>query len=437
MGDHLIMSKKERERKVILSRCKEGNISLVHAAQLMQVSYRQAKRLKQRYVKEGDPGLLHRSRGRAGRSRYSAEVRQKCLLAYEEEYRGFGPTFTSEKLKEREGVRVEAETLRLWLKAAGLWKRQRKRSEHRQRRPRRECFGELLQIDGSFHEWFGEGRGYGCLMRAIDDATGVRLAVMAEQETLQALLELLWGWVTRYGIPEAVYVDLKTLYVSPQRLRQRGEEVAEPGGGHQFERLCQRLGIRIIHAYSPQAKGRVERSHQVDQDRLVKEIKLRGLTAMEEVNTFMESEYTPGLNRRFAVEPLDSRDRHRPSPSPQKLNQMLCWEYQRQVRHDWTFSFEGQHYQIPSRHVREVRPQQAVTIRRHLDGTQSVWRGGKCLQVFPIDQREKKVKEKLPYTSLGRSQLSKTNKAKSPWSTFNPHWLNPPQKNLYPDPLGR
>ena len=423
MGDLLIMSGRERERKAILSRYERKEISLLHASKLMRVSYRQGKRLWQRYRTEGDAGLVHRARGGSKKSRYDEGFKLKCLSAYEQHYAGFGPTFASEKLEEREQLKVPPETLRLWLKSAGLWRQKRKRSPHRHCRERRACFGELLQIDGSIHRWFGPQQDYHCLLRAIDDATGIRLAVLAEEESLSALLQLLWQWIRRYGIPEAVYVDLKTLYVSRKHLRKVDEAHKEASAAHQFERICEALGIRIIHAYSPQAKGRVERAHQVDQDRLVKEIQLHGFDQIDQVNTFMKRYYTPQLNRKFRVTPFDPRDAHRPKPRFAELTQILCWQYQRQCRQDWTFQFQNQWYQLDKTMQSFIRPKQKVTVHVQIDGSMSVSHKGRGLQYQSIPKPERIKPKRRQRDVQAISRRSTKNKAKTPWSQFNPAWL--------------
>ena len=224
MGDRLIMRKKERERKVILSGYKEGRYTLVEAAERMGVSYRQAKRIWYRYHKENDAGLIHKSRGKPSTRAFDQNVKKIILKLYQEKYNDFGATFAAEKLAEDDNYILSRETLRQWLKSANLWIARRKRKSYRQYRERRACFGELLQIDGSIHRWFGSEIEHACLLNIVDDATGKTLALLDEGETTLVLLKALKQWVELYGVPEAVYVDLKSVYVSPSGLKSNTEE---------------------------------------------------------------------------------------------------------------------------------------------------------------------------------------------------------------------
>ncbi|MDP2949662.1 MAG: integrase, partial [Chloroflexota bacterium] len=198
-------------------------------------------------------GLVHQSRGRRSNRQTDPDVRQAILQRYDEVYDGFGPTLAVEKLAP-EGYVIDHETLRRWLLAEGKWQRQRRRSPYRQRRERREQFGELVQMDGSFHHWFGSDRPQSCLIEMIDDATGIRLSLMAKEETTEACMRLLWQWVERYGIPKALYTDKKNVFVTnrPATLEEQlaGEEPATA-----FGKACAKLDIAIIAANSPQAKG--------------------------------------------------------------------------------------------------------------------------------------------------------------------------------------
>ncbi len=269
------MSGKERDRLGVLGWKERSGASLKVAAEAMGVSYRQAKRIWKRYKVHKGAGLVHLGRGRKADRGYGLEMRDKVLRVYGERYRGFGPTLASEKLLEEDGIRLDHETLRRWLMAQGMWERKRKPRRHRQRRERRPCFGDLVQVDGSHHEWF-EGRGpKGCLLSMVDDATGITLALMAEEETTEAAMVLLREWIVTYGIPRALYTDRKNVYIV-ERERRPEEIMAGREPLSAFGKVCRKLGIRIIAARSPQAKGRVERKHGVYQDRWVKELGLKG-----------------------------------------------------------------------------------------------------------------------------------------------------------------
>lgn len=253
------MSERELRRAGVLERVVAGELKLVQAAELLAISYRQGKRLWRRYREQGAAGLVHRSAGRSSNRGYPERLRQRVLRLVRRKYSGaqgerFGPTLASEHLAEEDGVQVPAETLRRWMLAEGLWSRERKRRTYRQRRARKEHFGELVQMDGSFEAWL-EARGpEGCLMNLVDDATSTTLCQLGEQETIWAAAGALRRWIELYGVPQALYTDWKNVYVREPTAK---ELVTGEVPRTQFGRMCARLEIRIIAASSPQAKGRV------------------------------------------------------------------------------------------------------------------------------------------------------------------------------------
>ena len=310
------MSKKELGRVEVLARVRSKQLRLVDACRLMRVSYRQAKRLWKRFREEGAAGLKHRNAGRPSNRAHDEKHRRKVLRLVREKYGGpvgerFGPTLAAEHLAAEDGLQVDAETLRRWMLAEGLWSRERKRRAHRRRRERKEHFGELVQMDGSFHAWLEERGPEGCLIDMVDDATNTTRAQLGEQETIWAVADGLRAWIERYGVPLALYVDWKNLYKRPANARERlrGEEPIT-----QFGRMCGKLGIEIIAASSPQAKGRVERVHGTHQDRLVKKLRRKEISSHEVANVYLEREYLPEHNRRFARAAARPEDYHRRAP---------------------------------------------------------------------------------------------------------------------------
>jgi transposase len=425
----LLMSGKERERKVILESVKAGYFNLKDASNRLNLSYRQTKRIYQRYRKEGDVGLVHRSRGRQSNVAYSKAYRQKIITKYQQDYFDFGPTLAVEKLAEQ-GQTISRETLRHWLKEAGLWQARRKRSPYRRHRTRRERFGELLQLDGSHHLWFGEPEKTACLMNLVDDASGKTLALLALQETTEAAMTLLKNWIERYGIPKAIYVDLKTVYVSPQTNQtEETQDKPQSAAFTHFSRACARLGIQIIKAYSPQAKGRVERSHAVYQDRLVKELRLQHIKTLEKANSLLTHGFIDKLNEKFEKAPANPEDGHRPVEKNFDFNQIFCWEYPRIVQNDWTIQFEKQQYQIEKNHALQIRRKQQITVRKQLDGQLSLWKGEQRLTYTLCPPMKKQQPyEKKGYASALCSENARRNKHKTPWNTFNPGWLKQNKK---------
>jgi transposase len=382
MSEVLMMSKKERERKGLFEMVKQGHLTIKQASEQLGLSYRQGRRVYQAYIEEGDAGLIHKSRDQQSNRKHPH--RKAILALYQEKYEGFGPTLASEYLLKK-GYLVDHETLRRWLISEGLWTRQRKRKEHHPRRERRAQFGELLQMDGSIHDWFDEGK-HSCLLNIVDDATGKTLAVMDSGETTFVIFRALWKWIEKYGVPLAVYVDLKTAYISPKE-----------GQKSHFQKACEKLGIEVIKAYSPQAKGRVERNHRVYQDRFVKALRDRGIRTVEEANRFLETEFLTDLNQRFERKSRNPNTAHR-ELADRDLNQIFCLESERIIQHDWTFSFKGQNYQVKKEVGETIAPKSKIYVREHLDQELSFWHHDKAIHAVALSKEE----------LLNQSQLEKT-----------------------------
>lgn len=342
------MSTRELRRAGVLARVAGGTLGLTAAATLMEVSYRHAKRLYRRYRAEGAAGLQHRSAGRASNRTTAAGVRERAVALIREKYSGgvaerFGPTLAAEHLASEDGVIVDHETLRRWMLAAGLWSRARKRSPHRRRRERMAHFGELVQLDGSFHPWFERRGAQSCLLTLVDDATGRSLGRFGEQETIWAAVGVLRAWIDRYGLPRALYTDWKNVYVRRPNQEER-ETGAEPLT--QFGRMCAALGIKIIPASSPQAKGRIERHHGTHQDRLVKKLRRAGIADLAAANRFLDAAYWAEHNRRFARAPTSPDDFHLPVPRRLRLDTVFRLEDTRTVSNDWVIRYNNRLLQL-------------------------------------------------------------------------------------------
>lgn len=369
MGGHLLMSEKERKRKGVFERVRTGTLSVVEGAEVLGLSYRQCRRSYKRYREEGDEGLVHRGRGRPSNRRKEEGFKKGVLKRYEERYGPveMGPVLASEKLKE-DGLEVGRETLRLWLLGAGLWRKRRKRAKHRSRRERKGHFGELVQMDGSHHRWFGGDQAEACLMEMVDDATGKTMALMAEEETTELAMRLLWAWIERYGVPKALYTDKKTVFMT-DREPTLEEELAGQEPKTAFGRACEKLGIQIIAAHSPQAKGRVERKHGVFQDRFAKELKLRGIRQIPTANKLLLNGFVHNLNEKFAVKAVHPEDYHQPLSGQLALADVFSFEETRVVQKDWTLRFKNHHYQILEDNLPLPKPADRVLVRVRLDGS--------------------------------------------------------------------
>jgi transposase len=342
------MSTRELTRAGVLARVAAGTLSLKSAATVMDVSYRQAKRLYGRYRGEGAKGLKHRSAGRRSNAARVPHEREQILAVIREKYSGgvderFGPTLAAEHLATEDGVHVHHDTLRRWMLAAGLWSRARKRSPYRRRRERKGHFGELVQLDGSFHPWFERRGAPSCLLTMVDDATGRSLGAFSGQETIWAAVGVLRAWIEQYGIPCALYTDWKNVYVRPPTEEERLTHT-EPVT--QFGRMCAQLGIRIIPASSPQAKGRIERHHGTHQDRLVKKLRRKAIADIATANRFLETEYWTEHNRRLAQAPVSPDDFHKAIPRGVRLEAVFRLEETRTVSNDWVVRYGNRHFQL-------------------------------------------------------------------------------------------
>lgn len=384
----LKMSQKERKRLVVMNEVQQGKLKLVQAAEVMGLSYRQAKRVWKRFGQAGDAGLVHRSRGRpSGRSK-QAELRQQVLRRYAQAYPDFGPTLAAEKLA-AEGLVIDHETLRRWLLTQGIWTVRRRRQKHRQWRERKAAFGQMVQLDGSHHDWFEGRRGSCVLMVMVDDATNHTGAQFFEAETTHASYDVLESWVRQQGVPQSLYVDRDSIYRCEGQPSLE-EQLAGKEPQTQFGRAMECLGIELILANSPQAKGRVERRNGLLQDRLVKELRLRQICDLASANAFLQGEFLEELNRRFRVTPASPADLHR--PVPRELNEVLSWEEQRVVNRDWTVSWRGRWLQITRHEGHRALVGRKVTVRRLRQGTlQLLWRNHK-LRWRELPQRPARAK---------------------------------------------
>ena len=372
------MSRKERERLVIFDRVKSRLMDRTQAAQVLGISLRQMHRQYVRWRDEGAAGLLHRSRGRASPRCWDAAEKTLAMELYKEHYRGFGPTLFAEKLAEVHGIWPSHDTTRRWLKEAGLLETTRRGRRSRRRRERKACFGEMVQMDGSPHDWF-EGRGPRCvLMTVIDDATGRRRGKFFEAETTEAAMTTLGLWCERFGVPQSLYVDRHGIYRS-----DRDPTAEELAAGRrpvtQFGRAMKELDVKLILARSPQAKGRVERSNGVMQDRLVKDLRLAKLDTIEAANAWLEGGgFWESIDEKFAVEAAQETDAHRPVVV--KLADVLCVKEKRSVGLDGCVQWSGRVLQL-----HEPGKLKAVEVWQRADGSLELLGDGRRLTWTQLD----------------------------------------------------
>src|SRR3972149_3826663 len=408
--DIIMASQEELRRLHVIQKVLEGVIKQVEAAEILSLSSRHIRRVIKRVKEEGNRGIVHRSRGRPSNRKIADQIRDKVINLYRSKYKGFGPTLASEKLLEREGMGINDETLRTWLIETGDWKKSRKRGRHRQWRERKSHCGEMVQLDGSHHQWF-EGRGPGCvLMGYIDDATGKTFARFYDYEGTIPAMDSFKRYSKKYGLPMSVYLDKHSPYKSTAKPCIEGELIdVEPLS--QFERALKELGVEVNHAHSPQAKGRIERLFRTFQDRVVKEMRLRGIRAIEEGNQFLEG-YLPLYNRRFSVCPKEKENFHRPLPKGVDLDVILCMKTERALRNDFTVAHNKKLYQIEDT-IKALK----VVVQDRIDGSMIITYKGRSLRFKQISARP--VRENKDPV-VGSKKKTYIPPADHPWRRFTP-----------------
>jgi transposase len=408
------MSEREMRRAAVLAQVKGGSWTLVEAAERMELSYRQVKRLWKRYQKHGAAGLVHLSAGRRSNRAQPKKIRARVVRLIRQKYSGevgerFGPTLAAEHLASEDQIELSATTVRRWMLAEGLWSRARKVRQHRQRRDRREHFGDLVQLDGSFHEWL-EARGpRGCLMNLVDDATSTTLCRMGDQETIWAAVGVLRAWMEKYGVPRALYTDWKNVYVREPTAK---ELLHGKPSLTQFGRMSERLGIKIIAAGSPEAKGRVERNHGTHQDRLVKKLRRKKIATHAAVNQYLEQEYCDDHNQRFAIDAASEVDYHLPMPGAKQLREIFRLETERSLGNDWVVRHENRFYQVESTSRNYAPAKSKVTVCEWEDGTLEIHYRGRTLTHHEIVERPRKAEV---VAAKRRRPLNRPAKPDHPW----------------------
>ena len=378
--DMITMSRKEARRLHIIHQALGKKITQAEAASLIGLTDRQIRRMVKRVLAEGDEGICHRSRGRTSNHRIPKKIKGKALKLFREKYQDFNLTHATEKLYEIHGITINDETLRLWLNEAEIPYKKRKARKHRQWRERKAHFGELVQIDGSHHDWF-EGRGPVCVfMGYIDDATNTASGRFYDYEGTMPAMDSMKRYIQRYGIPKTAYLDKHSTYKSWAEPTIE-EELNNQRPRSHFEKSLAKLGVDVIHANSPQAKGRVERLFKTLQDRLVREMRLAGIKSVDEANVFLTT-YLPKHNRKFEKEAASDADLHRPSPHGRELDRILCIKEERTVKNDFTIAHNGTLYQIE-----QATRAKKVTVEERLDGTLHITYKGQDLRYRQITKK--------------------------------------------------
>ncbi|KXW56425.1 ISNCY family transposase [Ferrovum sp. PN-J185] len=414
------MSQKEALRAQVMELLTAGKIGQKQAADRLSVSVRQIKRILKRYREAGLKGLISKKRGMPSNRRLTDVLRHQAIEVISTHYRDFGPTLACEKLQERHHLSLSVETTRQLMIEAELWMpRKGARLYTHPMRERRARLGEMIQIDGSPHDWF-EGRSEYCtLLVFIDDATGKLMQLrFVSIETTLGYMHILYDHIKEHGIPATLYSDKHSIF----RINARD---ANPSAETQFSRAARELGIECIHANTPQAKGRVERANQTLQDRLVKEMRLAGINSMDEANAWLPV-YIQEYNQRFSVAPQDTQDAHLPYQGTEdSLRHILSVHVAKRLSNNLSFQYEGQLIQVQTNGQGLALRQANVTLCQHFDGTQELlWQKRRMAftvmtkaqkQAAEADSKTVNTRVDIALAQRTRSNMGRKPSANHPW----------------------
>lgn len=391
----LTLSQRDRDRLAVLKQVRDGLITATRGAGLVGLTARQFRRLRRRWERTGDEAVIHRLRGQRSNRAKPPELRKRAMKrAKTAVFRDFGPTLLAEHLsRDAEIGPLSGCTLRNWLIDDGLWKAKNRKARHRKARPRRAAVGELIQWDSSDHAWFEKrARGRFVLIQMHDDATNrLLMARFVPRDNGAVNRQIAIDYLRRYGRPVAFYVDKAghfgqwTRGVSEIALEERDPKPTESI----IRRALKAINVELILAHSPQAKGRVERNFGTSQDRLIKEMRVAGISSIEQGNRYLEDVYIPYWNERFAVEPAESRDVHRTLSNGVDLDALFAETLTRSVANDFTIRYKNQKWQIPKSQARGIRPRHKVTVELRIDGSVRFRFNQRYLDLEPVVESSK------------------------------------------------
>lgn len=414
-SETITMSQKELSRIAVLQQLCDRQLSQKQAAKQLKLSARQIRRLQKSYQHHGAKSLASKKRNRPSNNRLSMKIKNTALELIRSSYQGFGPTLAHEKLTEKHGLNLSVESVRKLMIEQALWKKKsRKNSAHHQMRARRSCFGELVQIDGSPHDWF-EGRAEKCcLLVFVDDATSklLKLSFVAEEST-QGYFNATQSYIKQYGRPLAFYSDRHSIF------RINAKEAEKSGGETQFGRVLRELDIELICANSPQAKGRVERANKTLQDRLVKELRLRQIDTIEAANAYLP-EFINGYNEKFGVEPAGVTDMHRKSlPSDEILNLIFSFQSERTLSKNLEASYNNVIYQVQTQSKSYAMRKAKITVYERDNAVILMYKGKKLnYKIFDKQNRPAPVLDSKQINKKLNFKLINKPKADHPWRKY-------------------
>lgn len=396
-GEMLQMTQQEIDRLKTLHLAIQKRITQAKAGELLGLSREWINRLCQKIKKKGDCAIIHGLRGRPSNHQLPRELIDKAKKKLKEKYPDFGPTLAAEKLLEVEGIKLSDEKVRQLMIELGLWKERKRRVAHREWRERKDCFGEMVQMDGSDHDWF-EGRRDKCtLLASIDDATNRIFLRFTEHEDTRNLMQFSRTYLKKFGKPRSFYVDKDSIYKTNRQPNLEEELQGKKYALTQFTRAMEvDLDVKVINAGSPQAKGRVERLFGTLQDRLVKELRLAGISSIPAANRFLDEVYLPKHNQRFSVPPKNNTDVHRPvGKTEAELDAIFSFQEERVLANDYTIRWRNRIFQVEKHQPYFLLPRTKVVVEERLNGKIKIRYKGKYLKMHEINPKEIK-KPRLP-----------------------------------------
>lgn len=420
MKDIHNLSSKELDRAAMLQRVLNKTISQQDVAKSLGLTDRQVRRLMVKYRAEGTAGLVNKARGKVGNHHVPQAIKDQAIELVKTKYPDFGPTFAAEKLLERDNLKIDHETLRRQMVKAGIWQHKKRKPVHRARRERRACHGDMEQFDGCHHDWF-EGRlpngAWATLLASRDDANNEVVAQFLDYEGTVPVMLFWRDYFTSYGKPQSIYLDRHSTYKINDKNALDDDAMIT-----QFERAMKDVGVEVIHAGSPQAKGRIENLFGTLQDRLVKELRLENISDIVSANNFLQTTFLPAFNKRFCVAPTSDADVHRPLTARDNLTATLSVQSKRYINQDFTIRFHNQWLQLAKVQPTLVLPKALVTIEERLDNTTHIRLNGRYLNYARLTNKPVVV-TKLPIAltsnpGLGKLRTPTKPAANHPWRKF-------------------
>ena len=414
----ITLSTREIERLRIIHKVMDRNMTQVEASEILGITDRQIRNIITKIKEKGDQGIAHRNRGRAAPNKMREELEDRIGEIIKKKYADFKPTLASEKLLELHGIKVGREKLRQIMISKGIWRVRRHKKEVHQWRERKHYYGQMIQTDGSHHDWL-EGRGPKMVfMGYVDDATGQVFGRFYDHEGVFPAMDSLERYIRLYRLPKSLYLDKHSTYKTT-RQPDLDELLRGETAETQFARACRELEIRIIHAHSPQAKGRIERVFGTLQDRLVKEMRLAGVSSIEEANAFLET-FLPVYKERFAIAAKKQGDLHRPLPEDVDLREIFCLKATRTINNGYIVKWRGRMFLIENPSITMRR--RKVTVMEHFDGKIAIKFNGRyldfreVLKLRPVQAPE----VKKPGNEPAKKKSKYIPSADHPWRRHNP-----------------